>query len=205
MHEKNIETQSSGSGETEELQAQEKSVIEELNNKYMRLYAEFDNYKKRVNKDKEELVKYGNESFIYELLPVLDSLELALKHAKEEPLTGIVQGVEMTLKELQRTFEKFGVSRIEAAGKKFDPSIHHAMTQVEREDIEEKMVAEELRTGYLFRDKVLRPSLVAVSIKPQKNTENQKSEETEKETQTYAVEVPENINIKINKNIKEDE
>ncbi len=199
MNEYNTETPSSGSGETEGLQAQEKAVIEELNNKYLRLYAEFDNYKKRVNKDKEELVKYGNESLIYELLPIIDSLELALKHAQEESQAGIVQGVEMTLKELQRTLEKFGVSRIEAAGKKFDPSIHHAMTQVEREDIEEKMVAEELRTGYLFRDKVLRPSLVSVSVKPQK-----KSEESEKDTQTEAGDINEDIKIKISKNIEED-
>ncbi len=199
MNEDNTETPSSGSDETEGLQAQEKSVIEELNNKYLRLYAEFDNYKKRVNKDKEELVKYGNESLIYELLPIIDSLELALKHAQEESQAGIVQGVEMTLKELQRTLEKFGVSRIEAAGKKFDPSVHHAMTQVEREDIEEKMVAEELRTGYLFRDKVLRPSLVSVSVKPQK-----KSEESEKDTQTDAGDINEDIKIKISKNIEED-
>ena len=192
MNEYNTETPSSGSGETEGLQAQEKAVIEELNNKYLRLYAEFDNYKKRVNKDKEELVKYGNESFIYELLPIIDSLELALKHAQEESQAGIVQGVEMTLKELQRTLEKFGISRIEAAGKQFDPSIHHAMTQTEREDIEEKMVAEELRAGYLFRDKVLRPSLVSVSVKPQK-----KSEE--------AADAPEAIKINISENIKEDE
>ena len=199
MNENNTETPSSESPETEGLQAQEKAVIEELNNKYMRLYAEFDNYKKRVNKDKEELVKYGNESLIYELLPVIDSLELALKHAQEESQAGIVQGVEMTLKELQRTLEKFGVSRIEAAGKKFDPSVHHAMTQVEREDIEEKMVAEELRTGYLFRDKVLRPSLVSVSVKPQK-----KSEKAAMEAQTEAEDAPEAIKINIIGNIKED-
>lgn len=200
MNEDNTETPSSGSGEAEGLQAQEKAVIEELNNKYMRLYAEFDNYKKRVNKDKEELVKYGNESLLYELLPVIDSLELALKHAQEESQAGIVQGVEMTLKELQRTLEKFGVSRIGAAGKKFDPSIHHAMTQIEREDLEEKMVAEELRTGYLFRDKVLRPSLVSVSVKPQK-----KAEKTEMEAHTEAENTPEAIKINISENIKEDE
>jgi molecular chaperone GrpE len=204
MNEYNTETPAAESQETEGLKAQEKSVIEELNNKYLRLYAEFDNYKKRVNRDKEELVKYGNESLIYELLPVLDSLELALKHAQEESQAGIVQGVEMTLKELQRTLEKFGVSKIEAEGKKFDPSIHHAMTQVERKDIEEKMVAEELRTGYIYRDKVLRPSLVAVSIKPQKNTENQKSAETEKDTQTEASDEPVNIKINISENIEED-
>jgi len=200
MNEDNTETPSSGSDETEGLQARGKSVIEELNNKYLRLYAEFDNYKKRVNKDKEELVKYGNESLIYELLPIIDSLELALKHAQEESQAGIVQGVEMTLKELQRTLEKFGVSRIEAAGKKFDPSVHHAMTQVEREDIEEKMVAEELRTGYLFRDKVLRPSLVSVSVKPQN-----KPDKTEVEAHAEAADAPEAIKINISKNIKEDE
>src|SRR3990172_1490797 len=184
MNEYNTETPSSETDKAEGSKAQEKSATEELNNKYLRLYAEFDNYKKRVNKDKEELVKYGNESLIYELLPVIDSLELALKHATEEPLTGIVQGVEMTLKELQRTLEKFGLIKIDAKGQKFDPSVHHAMTQVEREDLAEKMVAEELRTGYTYRDKVLRPSLVSVSLKPQKSAENRKPAETEKDTQT---------------------
>ncbi len=185
----------------EELKAQEKSIIEELNNKYLRLYAEFDNYKKRVNKDKEELARYGNEALIYELLPAIDSLDLALRHATEEPLTGIVQGVEMTLKELLRALEKFGLTKIEAAGKAFDPSIHHAMTQVEREDLEEKMVAEELRAGYLYRDKVLRPSLVAVSIKPQKKTEHQ----NEKEAQNEASDMPEGIKINNSENIEEDQ
>ena len=199
MNEDNTEIPSSGSAETEGLQGQEEAVIEELNNKYLRLYAEFDNYKKRVNKDKEELVKYGNESLIYELLPIMDSLELALKHATEQPLAGIVQGVEMTLKELQRTLEKFGVSRIEAAGKKFDPSIHHAMAQVEREDIEEKMVAEEMRTGYLFRDKVLRPSLVSVSVKPQI-----KFEKTEMQAHAETGNINEDIKINISENIEED-
>lgn len=193
MDEYNIETPSTGPQEPEELKPQGPSEIEELNNKYLRLYAEFDNYRRRVNRDKEEQTKYGNESLVYELLPIMDSLELALKHAPEELQTGIVQGVVMTLKELQRTLEKFGVSKIEAAGKEFDPSIHHAMTQVEREDLEEKMVAEELRTGYLYRDKVLRPSLVAVSLKPQKKTEEQTSEE--------AADAPEDIKI----NVEEDQ
>ncbi len=177
MDEYNIETPSTGPQESEELLTQEKSEIEELNNKYLRLYAEFDNYKRRVNKDKEEQAKYGNESLVYELLPIIDNLELALKHASEEVQTGLMQGVEMTLKELQRTLEKFGVSKIEAAGKEFDPSVHHAMAQVKREDLEEKMVAEELRAGYFYRDKVLRPSLVTVSVKPQTKAQDQTSEE----------------------------
>lgn len=191
MDEYNIETPSTGPQEPEELKTEAKSEIEELNNKYLRLYAEFDNYRRRVNKDKEEQAKYGNEYLVYELLPIIDSLELALKHAPEELQSGLVQGVEMTLKELQRTLEKFGVSKLEAAGKEFDPSIHHAMMQVEREDLEEKMVAEELRTGYLYRDKVLRPSLVAVSVKPQKKTEEQTAEEAEAAPEDIKINVEE--------------
>lgn len=143
--------------------------VQELNNRYLRLYADFDNYRKRVNKDKEELIRYGNETLLYEMLPVIDSLELALKHSSgDENSAGLVKGVEMTLKEMQRTLEKFGLTRIEAADKPFDPAVHHAMAQVEREDIPEMMVAEELRAGYLYRDKVLRPSLVMVSVRPKK-------------------------------------
>lgn len=164
-------------------------ALQELNNKYLRLYAEFDNYKKRVNKDKEELVRYGNESLLYALLPAIDNLELALKHGACDPKTGVVQGVEITLKELQRTLEKFGLTRIGAVGKKFDPAVHHAMTQVEREDMEEKMVAEELRAGYRYHDKVLRPSLVAVSVKPKKTAEA----EVEDSTQKAQYDIEENI------------
>lgn len=145
------------------------ATLDELNNKYLRLYAEFDNYRKRVNREKEDLIKYGNESLLYELLPAIDHLELALKHCAGETATGLIQGVEITLKELQRTLEKFGLTRIEAVGKPFDPAVHHAMTQVEREDLEEKMVAEEMRAGYKYRDKVLRPALVSVSIKPKES------------------------------------
>ncbi len=175
----------------------EKSLLEDLNDKYLRLYAEFDNYKKRVNKDKEELVQYGNESLLYELLPAIDSLELALKHASGDSNTSLVHGVEMTLKELHRTLEKFGLVKIESLGKKFDPVVHHAMMNVERDDMEEKVVAEELRAGYIYRDKVLRPSLVAVSVKPQGKTK-QENENSEAESETK------NVDIKINKDIEEE-
>ncbi|MDA8084853.1 MAG: nucleotide exchange factor GrpE [Nitrospiraceae bacterium] len=151
----------------------ESGEAQEIQDKYLRLYADFENYRKRVNRDKEELVRYGNESLMYEILPVLDSLELALRHAPGGSQDGLVQGVEMTLKELLRTLEKFGLTRIEAAGRPFDPSRHHAMVQVERDDMEEKMVAEEMRPGYLYRDKVLRPSLVSVSVKPQKDAQQE--------------------------------
>ncbi|OGW57681.1 MAG: nucleotide exchange factor GrpE, partial [Nitrospirae bacterium RBG_16_43_8] len=133
--------------------------------RYLRLYAEFDNYKKRIARDKEELIKYGNESLVYELLPVIDNLEMAMKHSSNAASAGLAQGVEITLKEFLRVIDKFGLSPIETSGKMFDPSLHHAMTQVERDDIDENMIVEEFRKGYMFSEKVLRPSLVAVSKK----------------------------------------
>jgi molecular chaperone GrpE len=157
-------------GETENAFADEGArlteELKEMSEKYLRLYAEFDNYKKRVNKDKEELLKYGQESLLYELLTVIDNLELALKHASDEVSTGLIQGVEITYKELMKTLEKFGLTAVEAEGEDFDPSVHHAMSQVERDDVEENIVVEEYRKGYKLKDKVLRPSLVSVSKKP---------------------------------------
>ena len=173
-------TESGGTEAIEEIPVDEKerltAELQEMNDKYLRLYAEFENYKKRVNKDKEELVKYGNEKLIYELLPVIDYLEMALKHSKNEASEGIVQGVEITLKELMRTLEKFGLTSIEAIGKPFDPTVHHAMSVVEREDVEENMVAEEFRKGYMVRDKVIRAPLVGVSKKPVELKEREKVE-----------------------------
>ncbi len=150
--------------------------VQEMNNKYLRLYAEFENYKKRVNRDKEEIIKYGNENLLYDLLPFIDHLDLALKHASNDVSSGLVQGVEITLKELRKTLEKFGLTEIEAEGKPFDPMVHHAMSQVEREDMEENVVVEDFRKGYMLKDKVLRPSLVAVSAKP-KASEKEGTEE----------------------------
>jgi molecular chaperone GrpE len=140
--------------------------IKAMNEKYLRLYAEFENYKKRVQKDKEELVKYANEKIIQELLPVIDNLESALEHSKDEATGGIVQGVENTLKEFLRILRKCGLTPIEAVGRAFDPSIHHALSIAERDDVEENMVTEVFRKGYMFKDKVIRAPLVGVSKKP---------------------------------------
>jgi len=143
--------------------------LEDLKGKYLRLYAEFENYKKKVQKDKEEFIKYSNETMAYELLPVIDNLEMALKHAGEgysdEASSALAQGVQNTLRELYRTLEKFGVSAIEALNQPFDPSYHHAMSQIPRSDVENNTVVEEFRKGYTYKEKVLRPSLVAVSKK----------------------------------------
>lgn len=139
--------------------------LEEIKDKYLRLYAEFENYKKKVQKDREETIRYSNESLIYDILPALDNLEMALRHSGDKNSESLIKGVENTLREMSRILEKFGLSAIEAIGKPFDPAYHHAMSQVEVDDIRDNTVAEEFRKGYLFNEKILRPSLVAVSKK----------------------------------------
>jgi molecular chaperone GrpE len=171
------ETDSGGinSADQEALQEDIMAELQEMNSKYLRLYAEFENYKKRVVRDKEELIKFGNESLLYDLLPVMDNLEMALKHATNDVSSGLVQGVEITLKEMRKTLEKYGLSLIETEGKPFDPAVHHAMTQVERDAFGENMVVEEYRKGYMLKDKVLRASLVAVSKKREGSKEQEEN------------------------------
>jgi molecular chaperone GrpE len=141
--------------------------LDESRDEYVRLYAEFENYRKRVQKDKDEIRKYANETIIFDLLPSIDNLEIALKHADEESNKGFVEGVQMTLRELYRTFEKFGVMPILAVGEKFDPEIHHAMAQMESDEVEEGMIVAELRKGFMYNSKVLRAAMVSVSKKPE--------------------------------------
>lgn len=171
--------------EGRELEEEEEEVTkgpgedQEAREDYVRLYAEFENYKRRVTKDKEEMARFANESIVLDLLPSLDNLEIALKHSRENPedpeapKDGLVQGVEMTLRELLRTLEKYGVKQIEAEGKAFDPEFHHAVSQAEREDIEEGMVVEELRRGYAYNGKIIRASMVSVSKAPEKEPESE--------------------------------
>ncbi len=158
--------------------------LAELKDKYVRLYAEFENFKKRVQRDKEDLSKYSKEEVLYHLLPIIDNLEMALKHSGNGLSEGLVKGVEITLREFQRVTEKFGLTQISAVDKPFDPALHHAMTVVERPDLEDKTVVEEFRKGYMFGEKVLRPSLVAVSRKNTPETDREIEIETEIDKET---------------------
>lgn len=163
-----IETKGNNSDVTQETISNLQKELEAMKERYLRLYAEFENYKKKVQKDKEELIKYSNESLIFEILPIVDSIEMAIKHsieAQKEGVNALRQGVENTLREIYRTLEKFGVQPIEAKDKPFNPNLHHAMSQIERDDLDENTVVEEFRKGYMLKDKVIRPSLVVVSKK----------------------------------------
>lgn len=144
-----------------------RAEAEEARDEYLRLYAEFENFKKRTAKDKAELAKYANESILTELLTSVDNLEIALKHADQESTKkNFLDGVQMTLRELYRTFEKFGVTPIKSEGQPFDPEFHHAVAHLERDDMDENLVVAELRKGFMYNDKVLRASMVSVSKKP---------------------------------------
>lgn len=173
-----------------EIVEQQRKELSELNDKYLRLYSELENYKKLSSKEKEELIKYSNEELLREILSVVDHLELALQHSEnnrdaENSVSALIEGVELTLKELRSTLEKFGLVAIEALGKPFDPFVHHAMTQVETDEGEENTVVNEFRKGYMLKDRVLRPAYVAVSKKPPAEAEPvQKEENGKSETST---------------------
>jgi molecular chaperone GrpE len=168
------------SDDTEEL----KKELAEANDKFIRLYADFENYKKITARNKEELLKYANEDLLSDILTVIDHLELALQHSTaDESSSSLAEGVELTLKELKNVLEKQGLVTIEALGKPFDPKVHHAMSQIESDDEEENTVIREFRKGYLLKDRVLRAAMVGVAIK-KPESEKSKQEAPDNTTQT---------------------
>jgi molecular chaperone GrpE len=140
----------------------------EAHDKYMRTYADFENYRKRMQRDLADFRKYANEPIALELLTVLDNLGMALRHAVEggEVNQGLVQGVELVLKQLLGILEKFGIKPFRAEGEPFNPAMHDAMMQVEDADLPENTVAKVFQEGYLYHEKVLRHAKVGVSKKP---------------------------------------
>ncbi|GAQ94722.1 molecular chaperone GrpE [Thermodesulfovibrio aggregans] len=143
--------------------------LDQQKNKYLRLYAEFENYKKMVQKERDELINYANEKLIKDLLPVIDNFELAIKHASDglnsQWLESLKKGVENALKEFLRILEKYGLKQMETVGQVFNPELHHAVSTVETTDVDDNIVVEELRKGYMYKNKLLREPLVAVSRK----------------------------------------
>jgi len=131
--------------------------------KWLRLRAEFENYKKRMQKEKADAMKFGNESLLKAILPILDNLSRAIDHGKEVSEVGpLMEGVEMIRKELLNTLERFGVKPIPSAGEIFDPEKHEAIAQEETEGEPNRVVAE-AQTGYSYHDRLLRPAKVVVS------------------------------------------
>lgn len=145
---------------------------DEVKDRLMWVAADFDNYKKRTAREREEHQKFAQSSLLKEVLPVLDNLERALAALKghEQEATpafaALKQGVDMVLKQFQAVLERHGVTRIETVGKPFDPRVHEVMMQVESSDHPEDTVLDELQGGYMIHDRVLRPARVRVTKKP---------------------------------------
>lgn len=135
-----------------------------LNEKYLRLAAEFDNYKRLAQRDQRDQIKFGNEQILKELLPVVDNLERAIKSSiGASPLDALTQGVELTLKQLTGALAKFGVTAVESVGQTFDPATQQAVAQVPSDSVPENHVVEEYQKGYLLQDRILRAAMVTVS------------------------------------------
>ncbi len=138
--------------------------IEELTDKLTRQMAEFDNFRKRTEKEKSQMYEVGAKDIIEKILPVVDNFERGLAAVtEEEKENAFVQGMEKVYKQLMTTLEGIEVKPIEAVGKEFDPNFHNAVMHVEDENLGENIVAEEFQKGYLYRDSVVRHSMVKVA------------------------------------------
>ena len=159
--------------ETEEIDKIKEDAKENYD-KYLRVCAEFDNYKKRAAREIGEFRKYANETLLKDLLTVIDNLERAMDSTgdNKDADSCVVEGVEMTLKEIRKVVERYGVTPIEALGELFDPNFHQAMMQEESDAYPENTVLKELQKGYLLHDRLLRPSMVVVSAAGKKNDKN---------------------------------
>ena len=151
--------------EAAEAPAEEKKEMsaedEALNVKYMRLMADFQNFKRRTEKEKSDIYAFANEKIVSELLNVIDNFERALALGQEGD--SFVEGMSLIFKQLQGVLEKAGVKEIEALGQEFDPNFHNAVMHVDDDSLGENVVAEEFQKGYMHHDSVIRCSMVKVA------------------------------------------
>ncbi|MEC3883163.1 nucleotide exchange factor GrpE [Halobacillus litoralis] len=149
--------------ETDELE-QLRQEKEEVNNRLLRLQADYDNFRRRTQKEKEADRKYRSQSLVEELIPALDNFERALQVEVEgDAAQNFASGMKMVYDQFKAALEKEGVEEIPAKGEEFDPHMHQAIMQVEDENYESNIVVEELQKGYRLKDRVIRPSMVKVN------------------------------------------
>ena len=152
--------------EAEKLASENKALAEQLaeaNDKYMRLYAEYDNFRRRSQKEKEGIYTDAYVDALTKILPILDNLERAAQYGGEDTDHPLAKGLELTLKSFYETMEKMGVAEIPALGEQFDPNVHNAVMHVDDESFGENEVVEVFMKGYAKGDKVLRHSMVKVA------------------------------------------
>ena len=154
-------TEAAKTAETAEAAEPEKNELEELNNKYMMLLADFQNFRRRSEQEKTDIRAFANENIVKELLDVIDNFERAL--ATDCADEGFKKGMELILKQLRSVLERAGVSEIEALGKEFDPNFHNAVMMEDSEEYESGQVTFIIQKGYILNNRVIRPSMVKVA------------------------------------------
>ena len=161
--EENVEKEES----LEEKVARLEQQLKDSEDKYLRVHADFENIKKRLEREKYQAIDYASEKFAKDLLAPIDSLEMALQSANvnldaAELLGKLKEGIELTIKNFNSTFEKHNISKIETDGE-FDPNVHNAVMQVDSENHESGQIVQELQKGYMLKDRLLRPSMVSIA------------------------------------------
>ena len=156
--------EAAGEEKAGEAEAAEKAAAEAESERYMRLMAEFQNYKKRAAKEKTDTLQYANEKIVAELLPVIDNFERALA-TETDDLEGYAKGMQLIFEQFRKALENAGLEEIKAEDEVFDPNVHNAVMAENVEDKEDGVITKVLQKGYKLRDKVVRPSMVAVNKK----------------------------------------
>jgi molecular chaperone GrpE len=174
--EQTSESPSDGEQGTEQTAQEELQIFQD---KYVRLAAEFENYKRRAQRDQSDAIRYANESLLKNLLSTIDNLERAIQSGKDAGATGaLLEGVELTHKQFLETVGKLGVRQISSTGNVFDPTMHQAVAQVESDTTEPNTVIEEFQKGYFLHDRILRPAMVTVAKEKSDQTEPSSTKDT---------------------------
>ena len=185
---KNDEPQVEADSTEEENEESEEERLQEevrtLKEDKIRVLAEMENLRKRFDREKIDSIKYGSVNFARDILSPGDNLERALSAINQEEdhpqsIKNLIEGLKMVQKELSSALEKNGISKIISMNEKFDPNLHQAMMEVERDDIDEGIIVQEIQTGYIMHDRLLRPAMVGVSKKPQQNKTSDSQNEKE--------------------------
>jgi molecular chaperone GrpE len=152
-----------------------KEQIASERDRALRFSAEFENYKKRKQRESDEFKKFANETIFRQFLSVVDNLERAIDSTEESSKeSGLLEGIKLTYKEIIKLFETFNVKPVEAANQPFDPNFHQAVTQEETDEFPDNTVTTVLQKGYLLHDRLIRPAMVVVSKRVEKETEKTK-------------------------------
>lgn len=185
---KNDEPQVEADSTEEENEESEEERLQEevrtLKEDKIRVLAEMENLRKRFDREKIDSIKYGSVNFARDILSPGDNLERALSAINQEEdhpqsIKNLIEGLKMVQKEFSSALEKNGISKINSMNEKFDPNLHQAMMEVERDDLDEGIVVQEIQTGYMMHDRLLRPAMVGVSKKPKQNNTSDSQDQKE--------------------------